>query len=627
MMTAILFDAQLFERNLAALAERHAPLAQAIRDAADDPGVAIEPAKNGKPTLTLDGKRVLSQYAPENDAARAIEAETADAGASRVVLVLGFELGYVATALLAKTPAKIFVVEPRLGVLRAALGAVDLADMLRDPRVHVVDRIDQLFFQIEYRTRLEPNLGICVLPALKALYAADLEALQRRVALLLDDQTIITLTNIQKQHLWFHNLIENFPRYARRAPVSRLHRRFAGRPAVVVSAGPSLNKNAHLLPQWKDRGVIISVGTALKKCVEVGVTPDLVVALESNDILSQFAGVEQIRDAFTALLVKCHPRLWELPARGGFFVGNHTADVYWLFDLLGCSEAILTFSGSVSTAAFSLAAFMGCSPIVIVGQDLAYGETGESHAPGADTGGDFSVDRQTIAEVRAQPGSRGADFLLVEGYHGGQVVTKANLRNYLLWFEQYIPKAQAEGVRVVNATEGGAKIHGPEQLTLAEATAQFLSEPFAVGEAIAQAAQPLSVDVSAIVGTLDRTKKDLLELSRLARHGQQYAAEVFDLLNRPRRPAERIDRLIHKIGKEEKRLAALAAKLDNLLTAVAGRDLLLVKTVFDYEGLSLEESIRLNMKHTTTMYQGLLNAADMVLAEIDALIGHLHALK
>ena len=57
-----------------------------------------------------------------------------------------------------------------------------------------------------------------------------------------------------------------------------------------------------------------------------------------------------------------------------------------LEELTGCGG--LPMSGSVSTVAFGLARLLGCSPIVLVGQDLAY-SGGRTHAAG--TGYETSV--------------------------------------------------------------------------------------------------------------------------------------------------------------------------------------------------------------------------------------------
>ncbi|MCX6956497.1 MAG: hypothetical protein NTV51_30560 [Verrucomicrobia bacterium] len=223
-------------------------------------------------------------------------------------------------------------------------------------------------------------------------------------------------------------------------------------------------------------------------------------------------------------------------------------------------------------------------------------------------GGDFSIARETIEDTKESHG----ELSLVDGYLGGQVVTKINLRNYLLWFEKHIPLVQQEGVRVINATEGGAKIHAATQMTLAAATAQFLGDPLPIHETIAKLAIAKPLDTSLLLHKLDRTQKALLELIKYTHDGKKYASEVFELLGRANKPVEKINQLVHKIDRLEKRIAKIAAEYDRLLSAVAGKDLFALQTIFNYEGLSTEESLRLNMRQTATMYQGLQHAAQNI---------------
>ncbi len=621
-MNQVLFDEALFDKNLTALARRNPALAQAVREAPVDADVVVEPAKDGHLTLSLEGRAVLSKYAPERDAQRICRDEPDGGSTNRVLVVLGFELGYVPQLLAERTEAMLHIVEPRLGVLRAALGAVDVAELLASERVTLYDRVNALSFRFEYGVRMEPNFALYALPALADPYREHAAAMRERIAVLVRDSHIHTFTNLAKQDEWFGNLVGNFRQYVGRPSVLHLRGALRGVPAVVVSAGPSLDKNAHLLEQWKGRGAIISVGTALQKCQQLGVAPDMTIALEANNITDQFHDAPIIAKSYLALMVKCHPDLWRVPAKGIFHFGNAMPDTQWMFRMLGCEDAILAFSGSVSTAAFSLAAFMGCNPIVFIGQDLAFGEGGASHATGVGAGGDFSVAQDKIDQV-----AEDEDMALVEGYHGGRVVTRTNLRNYLLWFEKHVPDVVARGVRVINSTEGGAKIHGAQQLPFAEATATLLGEPLPIGEMLDRHCESEPPDFDAVGIVVERTKKTLLDLIRRTSDGRDNAIKVQKLMSRANRPVEKINKLIHSIDRNEKRIFALAKELDELLVSVGGRDLFLVKTAFDYEGLNQEESLRLNMKQTATMYEGILKAARRVLERVRSLADDVDACR
>ena len=51
-------------------------------------------------------------------------------------------------------------------------------------------------------------------------------------------------------------------------------------PAIVVSAGPSLNKNIVELRKAKNKAFIVAVDTAVKPLVKAGIIPDLYVVVD-----------------------------------------------------------------------------------------------------------------------------------------------------------------------------------------------------------------------------------------------------------------------------------------------------------------------------------------------------------
>jgi len=618
-MTTASFDEELFARNLNALAKNNPQLAQKIRETPDDPRVRVEPARQGGLTLVVDDRHLLSRYDPRRDVLAVADREPSGGSQIRALIVLGFELGLLPLEFWQKTQCGIYVLEPDPGILRAALGAADLSSMLADGRFHIFDDVEKLYFVAEFGLHRRPNLAVYALPATRAMYDHLIPPLEKRIQTVVRDQDIINRTFIERGAHWFTNMIDNTRHFLNHTPLHRLRRLFVGQPAVIVSAGPSLDQNVRYLKEWKNRGVIISVGTALRKCVASGVIPDITIAIEGLNITDQFTGVSEIGESYLALCVKSYPDLWQVPAKGFIYLGNLASDTYWLFNLLGIKESVLEFSGSVSTAGFSLAAFMGCDPLVIIGQDLAFGLSGQSHASGAGEGGDFSVSTDTLSEIRQGKKGEERDFALVEGYHGSLVATKTNLRNYLLWFEKYIPTIEAGGVRVINATEGGAKIHGVKQQPFGEVTAQVLGDPLPVGDLLREHCLPDSFASEAVFARIDAAKKEMFALNRLLRGCLEKAGEVRKLLGRSTPPAAKINRLIAEMEKDEGKIKEMAVRHEQVLKIVAGGDLQAVRSNFDYQGLSVHESLLRNMEQTTTMHQGLLKAAQLVVTKLDDL--------
>lgn len=221
-------------------------------------------------------------------------------------------------------------------------------------------------------------------------------------------------------------------------------------PVIIVSAGPSLNKNIDLLKQVKNHFLVIAVDTAVKYLLKRDIIPDLTITIDpekpvdyysdprSHDIPCIFASV-----ASKEILDRINERVFLLDGRGEYM------------ELLLNSLDIKTVSsqgygGSVATAAFSVCVSLGIKNIILIGQDLAY-QGNDSHADGVNDGSDNEV-------------------TIIEGIDGGQVRSRSDWLGYLKWFETAIDdiKKTDSDIRIIDATEGGAKIHGSEIMSLRE---------------------------------------------------------------------------------------------------------------------------------------------------------------
>jgi hypothetical protein len=222
----------------------------------------------------------------------------------------------------------------------------------------------------------------------------------------------------------------------------------------------------------------------------------------------------------------------------------------------------LPVSGSVSTMAFSLARFLGCSPLVLVGQDLAYTE-GKTYATGTgyessqarfDENGLVHLDwndevlrvhgeEQGIARPR-EPHRR------VPAWGGqGEVDSAASFANIQDWFRRSAELLSKAGstVRLVNCTEGGVHIPGFEDLALAQLLAELPERQPVHASEIAGKARELwtPIDVSRIVRWLEKHADACQRVRRVSRRIRRLAehASRVTLIGDPRRVTPAYDRL------------------------------------------------------------------------------------
>jgi hypothetical protein len=297
---------------------------------------------------------------------------------------------------------------------------------------------------------------------------------------------------------WAKQGLANLPKLAALPSVASLQGAFTGLPMVLLAPGPSLAKNAHLVAALKGRALLVTMSHALAAVQRYGIEPDLVLALDAQDLRYHFQSYPAERIPALVLGVTVRPELFHLPAQRIFsFSGNATLES-WLYGPLP-EDPRLASGGSVSHCCFSLGLRMGCDPIILVGQDLAFtggrvyangscdaGATIRTDAEGRFTIQGYSADYQKLSVVKGAAQSKPARVLTVPGYEGGEVQTSFPFSLFRRWFAD--TAAQHGGPsRFWNCTEGGARIDNFAQLPLWEAIARLGTDKIDIGAALDRA--------------------------------------------------------------------------------------------------------------------------------------------
>lgn len=227
------------------------------------------------------------------------------------------------------------------------------------------------------------------------------------------------------------------------------------RAAIVVSAGPSLDKNIHLLKEAKGKALLIAVDAAAKPMVKAGVYPDLIATIDpikDEEILQK----GELLDCPMVASVYSHYRLTRQHRGSLYFATSENEYFKMKYAKYGHEMYRLPTGGSVANSAYSLGMLLGFKTIILVGQDLAY-PNGKIHAQDA-------VYKNCLEN--AIDTEETGKYFAVEANEGGTILTEANMDAYRKWFEEQNAKGE---IRMINATEGGAKIKGAEYRTLKSA--------------------------------------------------------------------------------------------------------------------------------------------------------------
>ncbi len=500
----------LFQHNLNALKKHYPELAEKIAHTNIINFEIAYPGSSGIPNLKMLSR---DQYYydinnPLQDAVDQIK--VLNLKNTRIAIFLGMGLGYELLCYTQHFAAEqrtdhIVVVEKDLEVFKAALESTDLREVIEHPCIKLFIGLtpEQLFVKFSNYIRSEGRyyyskaLSHVYHPSSIQLdrnyYVQVLKCLREGVM-----QVISSFGNCPDDSLiGLRNILANLEEIIKNPGINMLYNRFQKKPAIVVATGPSLNRNKHLLKGLEDKALIISVDASLRILNEIGVKPHLVTSLErvpeTADLFRGFAP-EALDGVYLAACPVVMPECYEVYPGPRIIVYRDFVHFRWI----GIERGLLPIKSSAANMAFRVAAAMGCDPIILIGQDLAFSRSGETHA----VGNVFGEVQEYIFKERQ---------LEVMGNDGQPIRTTEIWYTFLKDYETDL--AEYTGV-CINSTEGGAYIPGTSVMPFIDAIDKFINEEFHPRQLISDILSGFSVedsvqDLRKVLGIIDDTLSDL----------------------------------------------------------------------------------------------------------------------
>ncbi|EPR7588383.1 motility associated factor glycosyltransferase family protein, partial [Campylobacter jejuni] len=255
--------------------------------------------------------------------------------------------------------------------------------------------------------------------------------------------------------------LQNIPSMLESIPFQRIlsQRKNKFDNAIVVSAGPSLAKQLPLLKAYQDKAVIFCADGALSMLEKKGIVPDYVTNLDFTDLAMNFFQNKENKTSLNILSCATHPNLVHFLDNKSVILRDDP--LYQRFNLN--DFGYIDTGTHVSHFSYTLALALGFKNIIMIGQDLAFDEEGNSHSKGFDFGEKFS-------------GEENIDKLKVPAYGGkGEVLTHITWNDYRIKLE-YLFACNEQKAKFYNATEGGARINFTEELSFKECCEKLLTK-------------------------------------------------------------------------------------------------------------------------------------------------------
>lgn len=415
-------------------------------------------------------KALHSIYDPENEARRFVK--TLPLTRSAQFLVSGFGLGYHVRALVQRiaSDADVVIVEPDLRLFKLALSKAPLEAVLQHPgtRFLVGLPVETL------GSALSPWWTAFTLNGLtpvrfKPLVDANphyFAGLDRAVAAGIRETQVSHNTRSALSRSFYKNCLANLDSAVASPGIDLWKNRYKGVPAVVVASGPSLDKNAALLKNLRDRALLITVASALKPLIAAGACPDFVVAIDPDPITVEAFDDPNLPSKLQLVFDPCIPRA----ILDRFPINRTVMDTsLFLWEFLSRSLGLKGSLGncfSVAHAAVKFARLLGCHPIILTGQDLAF-EGRRRHCLGSGQPGHWREEPDLLRNHReARWWDMSAQAVRTEkDVFGNHAFTTQALESFRALFAGEMKALNG----IYNATEGGIPIPGIPNIPLREA--------------------------------------------------------------------------------------------------------------------------------------------------------------
>ncbi|NFI51967.1 motility associated factor glycosyltransferase family protein [Clostridium botulinum] len=366
-----------------------------------------------------------------------------------IIIVWGFGTGEHILELLREEPIsnKILIIEPDEKVLVENILSNTVDEIFNDDRIFILNYKKEnikSFLSENIRGTEVNSTKIVEYANYHKIYNEEYSEFLEEILEFTNNTAIAISTSLGFSKQFFKCFARNIKQIVESNIINEVKEKFKNMPAIVVSAGPSLKKNIHLLKDVQDKFIIITGGRTLKTLLDEGVRPDFVCSIDPGD--ASYRVIEKVLDSDVPLIfseVSNYKMVEEYKGNKIFFEDLDFHDI--TYDLVGKKADGLWQGGSVAHICISLAAYLGCNNIVFIGQDLAY-TNNKYHANSA-----ASVNSNNSIE-------KDDEYIYVDDIYGKKVPTTIQLDFYRKNIEKMI--LEYSEVTFINSTEGGSNIKG-----------------------------------------------------------------------------------------------------------------------------------------------------------------------
>ncbi|PAF42600.1 motility associated factor glycosyltransferase family protein [Helicobacter sp. 11S03491-1] len=361
---------------------------------------------------------------------------------------------------------RIVVIEPELEILFIIFNLIDFSEAILSDRIiflyskfcsyHMIGSL----FEMDKKARIYSKIyDLHIFNSYYERFQAEIIQLNQYFIKAIEHSVISIGNDTKDAIIGIKQHIQNLPDVLHSPTLINLVENLKNRDtAIIISTGPSLNKQLDLLKDIAPFATLFCIDASFPILYKHNIKPDIVFSLERVEETARFyydTPKEAQEDVVFAITSIVHPKLKSSITKG---IKQFSFRPFGYTNLFGFHEyGYLGIGMSAANMAYELVVHSRFKNCILIGQDLAFGDDGSSHAKNALYGSD---------EIKPKTQN---EKIFIEKYGGkGDVQTTKVWKLFLEFFEKDIAQTPYN-LKVINATEGGARIHGSIEMSFQEA--------------------------------------------------------------------------------------------------------------------------------------------------------------
>lgn len=539
-------------------------------------------SKNLSAKVIKNGKSVLlhSAYDPIKEANTLIKEIEDDVD---VVFIFGIGGGYLINAI-KKLNINIVVIEPSISFFNLLIDNFKLDKILEDSKVTFFiggNDIEDIEKFISLKTTKKVKFFIT--RSYSNLFTDDALFYQTKVLSIIDKKTININTILRFDKLWAYNIASNVVEISTHYGVNRFFDKYKNIPAVVVSAGPSLEKNIRKLKDLKDKAIIIAVDTAMKPLSSHNISPHFVITIDPQKKNSKYFRNVNFKD--TVLIAESSVDNEAISSFKGaiYFLDSIFPLAKYFMRPLG-KRGDITMGGSVSTAAYDFAIRIGANPVIMLGLDLSF-PNHQTHIKGSYHEENFftEIGKLDSYDSRIYKVLVSGNLREEKNVYGESVFTDSRFDMYRNWYEE---QCKINGSKkFYNATEGGVIIKAMENITVDELLKKLDNINIEIDKNSEELNKKNEI-LSNIKTGLEKIDAEIIELKPYVLNAIKLCDEINSELKRHRK----VDKLLEKLSESDIKILNIS-KVNEFLGVTMQRVIKSITEGFEFEDSNYDKSI------------------------------------